>query len=55
VTSPTETLRDVQDVRTSLLRDFVFEVLAPVESAAPPRGCVSRTTTTLERDITSSG
>jgi hypothetical protein len=38
MTSPTETLRDVRDVRTSLLRDFVFEVLAPVESdsAAAP-------------------
>jgi hypothetical protein len=32
---PTEAIQDIRDARAGLLRDFVFEALAPVESDAP--------------------
>ncbi len=42
MSGPTEALRDVQHARASLLRDFVFEVLAPVESdSAAVRLCLT--------------
>jgi hypothetical protein len=38
---PIEALQDVRQVRASLLRDFVFDVLAPVESdSAAARLCL---------------
>jgi hypothetical protein len=35
MSGPTEAEQDTRDARAGLLRDFVFEALAPVESDAP--------------------
>jgi hypothetical protein len=35
MSGPTEAIQDIRDARAGLLRDFVFEALAPVESDAP--------------------
>ena len=35
MSGPTEATQDVADARASLLRDFMFEALAPVECDAP--------------------
>ena len=35
MSSTTEAIQDIRDARAGLLRDFIFEALAPVESDAP--------------------
>ena len=35
MSGPTEAIQDIRDARAGLLRDFIFEALAPVESDAP--------------------
>jgi hypothetical protein len=35
MSGPTEAIQDIRDARAGLLRDFMFEALAPVESDAP--------------------
>ena len=35
MSGPTEAIQDIRDARAGLLRDFIFEALAPVKSDAP--------------------
>ena len=55
VNGPTKGAQDVRSQRASLLRDFMYEALAPSRTTAQPFVCASNTMTTPAPAITSSG